>query len=396
MSAPTSPSSRSQSSVSDAGPDRGLRRRAGHPPGMGPRAHARPAADGLGMGRPAPLALVARLGRAGALPDGPHAVHAGDHGRAEPWPPGAAHRLHEGGSGRRDGRWQLLHWLLHPPCAGADAGGAADGRARQAELAPAHRAADRGEPGAPRAGPPGAVARQRQHAALEGFPGRRADHDGRELGRRAPLDAGALRLPRRGRRLSGLGRRGRRPGRAGRGAVADLRAPAEALPGVDADDPGRQPDRAGVRGIGPAALLRAVPALRGDAVAEASSGCAGRRAGRRRRPTGASTASSAIPEHHKGAMLAAGEWRATAVAQRPAHDRLPPVGALFAARLEELGRHRARQGGGIGHRTRPSGSSATPCSARPGSRPARRRTGSGSPTGARSGRPAPCPRAGCS
>ena len=92
-----------------------------------------------------------------------------------------------------------------------------------------------------------------------------------------------------------------------------------------------------------------------------------------------------IPEHHKGAMLAAGEWRATAVAQRSAHDRLPPVGALFAAGLEELGRHRARQGGGLGHRTRPSGSSATPCSARPGSRPARRRTGSGWPTGARNG-----------
>ena len=73
---------------------------------------------------------------------------------------------------------------------------------------------------------------------------------------------GALHLPRRGRRLSGLGRRGRRSGDAGGGAVADLRPPAQGVPGLDADDPGSEPDRAGVRGSGPAAVLRAVPALR--------------------------------------------------------------------------------------------------------------------------------------
>ncbi len=55
---------------------------------------------------------------------------------------------------------------------------------------------------------------------------------------------------------------------AGRSAVADLRAPAQGVPGLDADHPGRQPDRTGVRGLRPAALFRAVPALRGDAVAE--------------------------------------------------------------------------------------------------------------------------------
>ena len=72
---------------------------------------------------------------------------------------------------------------------------------------------------------------------------------GRELGGRAAVHAGAVHLPRRGRRLSGLGRRGRRSGHAGRGAVADLRASAQGVPGLDADDPGAQPDRAGVRGV---------------------------------------------------------------------------------------------------------------------------------------------------
>ena len=107
-----------------------------------------------------------------------------------------------------------------------------------------------------------------QHDAVEGIRGRHPDHDGRELGGRAALDPGALHLPRRGRRLSGLGRRGRRPGDAGRGAVADLRPSAQGVPRLDADDPGSEPDRAGVRGQRPAPVLRAVPALRPDAVAE--------------------------------------------------------------------------------------------------------------------------------
>ena len=51
---------------------------------------------------------------------------------------------------------------------------------------------------------------------------------------------GAVHLPRRGRRLSGLGGRGRRPGHAGGSAVADLRPSAQGPPGLDADDPGAE------------------------------------------------------------------------------------------------------------------------------------------------------------
>ena len=78
---------------------------------------------------------------------------------------------------------------------------------------------------------------------------------------------GAVHLPRRGRRLSGLGRRGRRSGHAGRGAVADLRPQAQGVPCLDPYDPRALPDRAGVRGLRPAPVLRAVPALRRDAMA---------------------------------------------------------------------------------------------------------------------------------
>ena len=214
------------------------------------------------MGRPLPHAELARRRRARALPHEADALHEGDHGRAVARASGAAHRLHEGGSGRRHGSGQLLPGLHHPPGAGTGAGGAADRRARQAQLAPAHRPADRGEPGAPGQGEAGALARRRQHHAVEGVRRRHPDHDRRQLGGRAALDPGALHLPRRGRRLSGLGRRGRRSGLARRGAVADLRAPAQGVPRLDADDPRALPDRARVRGVRPAALLRRLPALR--------------------------------------------------------------------------------------------------------------------------------------
>ena len=79
---------------------------------------------------------------------------------------------------------------------------------------------------------------------------------------------------------------------------------------------------------------------------------------------------------------------------RPDHDRLPPLGALFAGRLAQLGAHRARRGRRPRGRTRRSAPSATPSSARPGSRPARRRTGAGSTTGGSAGPPAPCPKGG--
>ncbi len=116
--------------------------------------------------------------------------------------------------------------------------------------------------GAAGQGEAGALARRRQHHAVEGVRRRHPDHDRRQLGGRAALDPGALHLPRRGRRLSGLGRRGRRSGLARRGAVADLRAPAQGVPGLDADDPRPQPHRARVRGERPAAVLRGLPALR--------------------------------------------------------------------------------------------------------------------------------------
>ena len=154
-----------------------------------------------------------------------HALHARDHGRAVARRCGAAHRVHEGGAGRRDRGGQQLDRLRHPPRAGADAGGAADGGTGQAQLAPADRPADRGKPaicgsGSSRRG----RATRGNTDAVQGVPGRHPDHDRGELGGRAAVDAGALHLPRRGRRLSGDRRRGRRSGHAGRGPVADLRA----------------------------------------------------------------------------------------------------------------------------------------------------------------------------
>ena len=235
---------------------------------LGRRAEARPAAHRVGMGRPVSDAELARGGRARALPHEAHAVHEGHHGRAVARPSGAAGRVHEGGSGRRDGSGQLLSRLHHPPGARAGAGGAADRGARQAQLAPAHRSADRGERIAQGEGEAGPLARRRQHDAVEGVRRRHPDHDRRELGGGPALDPGALHLPRRGRRLSGLGRRGRRSGVARRGAVADLRPPAQGVPGLDADDPRAQPHRARVRGERPAAVLRGLPALRTSTVAE--------------------------------------------------------------------------------------------------------------------------------
>ena len=216
------------------------------------------------------------------------------------------------------------------------------------------------------------------------FAGRHPDHDRRELGRRPALDSGALHLPRRGRRLSGLGRRGRRSGHAGRGAVADLRAPAQGVPGLDADDPGAEPDRAGVRGERPAAVLRAVPALRRDAVAEVRAAALGEG------PAGDGGLSlRGLRRGHRRAPQ-----DGDAGSGRMARDRRrPPIPAPSAITSRRSIRRWAGWAGsgsrGTGRRrrarTRRSRRSATPCSARPGSRPARRRTGSGWRTGARRG-----------
>ena len=156
-----------------------------------------------------------------------------------------------------------------------------------------------------------------QHHAVEGIRRRHPDHDRSELGCRSALDARALHLPRRGRRLSGLGRRGRRSGHSGRGPVTDLRASAQGISGLDADDPGPEPDRAGVRGQRPAAILRAVPALRRDAVAEVRPASLATRATRRSAEYHCEGCDQPIAEHHKTAMLEAGEWRATATAADP-------------------------------------------------------------------------------
>ena len=67
----------------------------------------------------------------------------------------------------------------------------------------------------------------------------------------------------------------RRSGLARRGAVADLRSPPQGVLGLDPDDPGPKPDRTGVRGLRPAALLRRLPALRGIAVAEVRAAAVG-------------------------------------------------------------------------------------------------------------------------
>ena len=152
--------------------------------------------------------------------------------------PACARRVHEVRAGRRDRGGQQLDRLLHPPRAGAVPGGAADGRSRQAPVAAADRAADRGKPGPARAGHAEPVARQRQHGAGEALSRRAADPDRREHRRRPALDAGALGLPRRGRRLSGRRRRRGRSDRAGRGPDAELRPPEEDVSGVDADDQG--------------------------------------------------------------------------------------------------------------------------------------------------------------
>ena len=117
-------------------------------------------------------------------------------------------------------------------------------------------------PVAAREGGAGAVARRRQYRAVEGVPRRHPGDDRRQLGGRPALDAGALPVPRRGRRLSAVGRRRGRAGGAGRGADADLLVAAQGVPGLDADDQGTVADRARVRGLGPAAVLRAVSAVR--------------------------------------------------------------------------------------------------------------------------------------
>ena len=234
----------------------------GYRPGLVRRADAGSAAHGLGMGAATPRADLAGLGRAGPLPDCADALHAGHSGRAlarRSLPPRG---VYEGGAGGCHGRREQLDRLRDPPGAGADAGGPADGRAGQTELAPEDRSADRGERGAPQAGAAGALTGLRQHHAVERVSGRHPDHDRRQLGGGAAFDPGPLHLARRGRRLSGLGRRGRRSGNAGGSPFAHFRPSPEGAADLDADGEGLLAHRARVRGLRPTAVLRAVPPLR--------------------------------------------------------------------------------------------------------------------------------------
>ena len=242
-----------------------------------------PALSVADLGRPAPRALAARLGRARPLAHRAHALPRRDHGRPVAEPPGAADRVHEGCPGRRHRGRQQLAGLPDPPRPGPGAGGAADGRAGQALLAPAGRHPDRGDPGPARAGDPGPQPRQRQHRAHQGIPRRHPGDDRCQQCGRPALAAGPLPVPGRGRRLPGQCRRGGRSGGPGRGPDADLRPPAQDLPGLDPDHPGRLADRARVPGQRPAPVLRALPALRGHAVAALRAAALGQGPARDRR-----------------------------------------------------------------------------------------------------------------
>ena len=97
----------------------------------------------------------------------------------------------------------------------------------------------------------------------------------------------------------------------------------------------------------PAALLRRLPALRHDQWLKFE-----RLRWEKGRPETAAYdcegCDAAIAEHHKTAMLEAGEWRATATSADPVDHRLPPLGALLAGRLAQLGADRPGVGGGAG------------------------------------------------
>ena len=197
---------------------------------------------------------------------------------------------------------------------------------------------------------PSRAARCRQHGAVEGVPGGAADHHRRQQRGGPALDAGALPVPGRGRCLSAVGRRGGRSGCARRSADAHLlvafarfcsarRRRSTASRGSSGNT--RHPTSG-------ATSCRA--RIASTCSGSSSSGCAGTRASPRPHIMICEACDGRIEEHHKTAMLQAGEWRATAEAQRSRHHRLPSLGALFAGRLVLLGRHRPDVGGGAGHR----------------------------------------------
>ncbi len=185
---------------------------------------------------------------------GAHSVPARHHGLPLAIVAGGADGVHEGRADRRNRVREQLDRVRDPPGAGPNDGGPADRRDGQAQLEAAHRSADRGVRSAARAGERSQVARLGQHDAVEGISWRRAGDDRREQCGGPALDGGAVPVPRRDRRLSG--RRGRR-GRSNQpraGPYAHVRA-AEGVHGLDAEDHRHEPDRGGLRGERPAAVL---------------------------------------------------------------------------------------------------------------------------------------------
>ena len=118
-----------------------------------------------------------------------------------------------------------------------------------------------------------------------------------------------------------------------RGAVADLRAPAQGVPRLDPDDPrALAGSSASTRRRDQRRYFVACPHCGHDAVAEVRAAALGEGQAGDRGLSSARAATPPIAEHHKTAMLEAGEWRATATSADPVDDRLPPLGALLAGR----------------------------------------------------------------
>ncbi len=78
---------------SDGGPRPRLRRRRSLAVRLAPGEAAGSGSDGLGMGGPAPQAVLTRLGRAGAVSNRAHALSARDHGYTVVAASGAAHQF---------------------------------------------------------------------------------------------------------------------------------------------------------------------------------------------------------------------------------------------------------------------------------------------------------------
>ena len=311
---------------------------------------------------------------------------------------GRAGGVHEGGAAGRDRDGHELDRLRDPPRARTDDGGVADGGDGQAQLQAAHRSADRGVGGAGRVDRPGALARLRQHHPGQGVPRRRAGDDRRQQRGGPALDAGALPVPRRGRRLS-AGRRGRRRcDLAGRGAHAHLR-PAQDLHRLDPDHRrASAPSSGSTRPATSAATSCPVRTARTGSGC-ASSNCAGTRAQPETAAYVCESCEQPIAEHHKTWMLEHGEWRAHGPGERQPRPRAFTCHRCTARSAGAAGatlppRGRARSARSL-DRQRPSRPSRTPNSARPGSRKAKRRTGSACSSAARTTASAPCPSVAC-